>query len=145
MFRPTGPSADSSLETSGFKETIEKISIRSLSLRNPPGAVATVPYGQIGKVINFSREWVIEKCVFRVTFDTDVDLVRKLFKKIGRQLAENPEFAPDLLEPFKSQGLDMVEDGILLLRGKFKARAGKKAAMAAVQHTCTENSIKAAP
>ena len=138
------------IETSGSKGTVEKISIRSVSLRNPRGPVAVVPYGQIGKVTNFSRGWVIEKYIFRVAFDTDVDLVRKLFKKIGQDIAANPEFAADLLEPFKSQGIGMVEDGTLVLRGKFKARAGhqfgiKKAVMAAVQKAFTENGIKAIP
>jgi moderate conductance mechanosensitive channel len=138
------------IETSGSKGTVERISVRSVSLRNPRGAITTVPYGQIGKVVNFSRDWVIEKYVFRVAFDTDVDLVRKLFKKIGAEIAANPELAPDLLETFKSQGIGMVEDGTLLLRGKFMARAGKqfgikKAVLAAVQREFKANGIKVVP
>ena len=51
-----------------------------------------------------------------------------------------------LLEPFKSQGIRMVEDGTLVLRGKFKARAGKqfpiqKAVLAAVHKAFIENGI----
>ena len=138
------------IESSGSKGTVEKISIRSVSLRNPRGPVAVVPYGQIGKVINFSRGWVIEKFAFRVAFDTDVDLVRRLFKKIGQEISANPEFTADLMETFKSQGIGMVEDGTLMLRGKFMARAGhqfaiKKAVLAAVQKAFTENGIKAIP
>jgi len=71
------------IESSGAKGTVEKISLRSVSLRHPRGAVATIPYGQIGKIQNFSREWVIEKMLFRVALDTDVETVRKLFKKVG--------------------------------------------------------------
>ena len=93
------------VESSGAKGTVEKISIRSVSLRHARGALTTVPYGQIGKVVNFSRDWVIEKLVFRVAFDTDVDLVRKLFKKVGQEIADDPELNQDLLEPFKSQGI----------------------------------------
>ena len=114
------------IETPGAKGTVEKISVRSVSLRNARGALASVPYGQIGKMINFSRDWVIEKLVFRVAFDTDVDLVRKLFKKIGQEIADDPELNADLLEPFKSQGISAVEDGTLIIRGKFKASAGKQ-------------------
>ena len=138
------------IETSGSKGTIEKISIRSVSLRHPRGALASVPYGQIGKVNNYSRGWVIEKFIFRVAFDSDVDLIKKLFKKIGQDIAADPELAVDLLEPFKSQGIGMVEDGTLVVRGKFMARAGhqfgiKKAVMKAVQQAFTENGIKAVP
>jgi small-conductance mechanosensitive channel len=138
------------IETSGAKGTVEKISIRSVSLRHPRGAVATIPYGQIGKIQNFSRDWVIEKLVFRVAFDTDVETVRKLFKKIGQKIADNPDLTADLLEPFKSQGIASVEDGTLLIRGKFKARAGRqfairKAVLSAVQAAFRDNGIRAVP
>ncbi|MGO4705240.1 mechanosensitive ion channel family protein [Microvirga sp. 2MCAF38] len=138
------------IETSGAKGAVEKISVRSVSLRHPRGALATVPYGQIGKVVNFSRDWVIEKMAFRVAFDTDIDLVRKLFKKVGQDIADNPELNQDLLEPFKSQGIAAVEDGTLVIRGKFKARAGKqfavrKAVLLSVQKVFRENGILVVP
>ena len=134
------------IEAPGAKGTVEKISVRSVSLRNARGALASVPYGQIGKVVNFSRGWVIEKLVFRVAFDTDVDKVRKLFKVIGQEISDDPELSKDLLEPFKSQGISAVEDGTLIIRGKFKARAGqqfavKKAVLTAVQKAFRENDI----
>ena len=74
------------IETSGAKGTVEKISIRSVSLRHQRGALATIPYGQIGKIQNFSRDWMIEKLTFRVAFNTDVEKVRKIFKKIGQEM-----------------------------------------------------------
>ncbi|WP_210495563.1 mechanosensitive ion channel family protein [Microvirga antarctica] len=135
------------IEAPGAKGTVEKISVRSVSLRNARGALASVPYGQIGKVVNFSRGWVIEKFAFRVAFDTDVEKVRKMFKEIGKSIAEDPELQPDLLETFKSQGISAVEDGTLIIRGKFKARAGqqfaiKKAVLTAVQKGFCENGIE---
>lgn len=138
------------IETSGAKGTVERISVRSVSLRHPRGAIATVPYGQIGKIQNFSRDWVILKLVFRVAFDTDVEKVRKLFKQIGADLSADPEIADDLLETFKSQGIASVEDGTLLVRGKFMARAGKqftirRKVFLAVQQGFRDNHIVAVP
>ena len=93
---------------------------------------------------------MIEKLTFRVAFDTDVEKIRKIFKKIGQDIASNPELAADLLEPFKSQGIAEVEDGTLVIRAKFKAKAGKQSmirrtAMAAVHRAFQENGIKAVP
>jgi small-conductance mechanosensitive channel len=138
------------IETSGAKGTVEKISVRSVTLRNSRGSVSTVPYGQMGKIQNFSRDWVIEKLTFRVAFDTDVELVRKLFKKIGEEIAADPELAPDLIEPFKSQGIGDVEDGTLIIRTKFTAKPGKqsmirRAALKAVHKAFRENGIHAVP
>jgi small-conductance mechanosensitive channel len=136
------------IETSGAKGAVEKISVRSVSLRNPRGALATIPYGSIGEILNFSRDWVVEKLVFRVSLDTDVELVRKLFKKIGEETAANPEYANDLIEPFKSQGIGELEDGTLIIGGKFKAKAGSQSAMRrdillAVHRAFRENGIHA--
>ncbi|WP_245235556.1 mechanosensitive ion channel family protein [Mesorhizobium erdmanii] len=138
------------IETSGAKGTVEKISVRSVSLRHQRGALATVPYGSIGKIQNFSRDWMIEKLTFRVAFNTDVDKVRKIFKKIGQDISANQELAGDLLEPFKSQGIAEVEDGTLVIRAKFKAKAGRnfmirRAVLIAVQQAFQENGIQAVP
>lgn len=138
------------IETSGAKGTVERISLRSVSLRHPRGPVATIPFGQIGKILNFSREWVVEKMMFRVALDTDVEAVRKLFKKIGQEIAEDPELNADLIEPFKSQGIAALEEGTLVIRGKYKARAGRqfqirKAILSKVRTTLAENDIKLVP
>jgi small-conductance mechanosensitive channel len=138
------------IETSGAKGTVEKISVRSVTLRNARGPVATVPYGQMGKIQNFSRDYSIEKLAFRVHFDTDVELIRKLFKKIGQDIAADPELAPDLIETFKSQGIADVEDGTLVIRGKFVAKPGKqsmirRAVLKAVHQAFRENGIQAVP
>lgn len=138
------------IETSGAKGTVEKISVRSVSLRHQRGALATIPYGEIGKIQNFSRDWMIEKLTFRVAFNTDVEKVRKIFKKIGQDISADPELAADLLEPFKSQGISEVEDGTLVIRAKFKAKAGKqsmirRAALKAVHQAFQENGIQAVP
>ncbi|WP_176733435.1 mechanosensitive ion channel family protein [Bosea sp. BIWAKO-01] len=138
------------IETSGAKGTVERISLRSVSLRHPRGPVATIPFGQIGKIQNFSREWVIEKMMFRVALDTDVEAVRKLFKKIGQEIEADPELNPDLLEPFKSQGIAALEEGTLVIRAKYKARAGRqfqirKAILSKVRIMMAENGIKLVP
>lgn len=138
------------IETSGAKGTVEKISVRSVSLRGTRGTLSTVPYGQIGKIQNFSRDWVIEKLAFRVAFDTDVDKVRKIIKQIGEEIAADPELSLDLLEPLKSKGIGEVEDGTLIIHAKFKAKAGqqsmiRRAALSAIHSAFRENGIKAVP
>ena len=77
-------------------------------------------------------------------------LIRKLFKKIGQDIAADPELAPDLIETFKSQGIADVEDGTLVIRGKFVAKPGKqsmirRAVLKAVHQAFRENGIQAVP
>ncbi|MFT4794813.1 MAG: small-conductance mechanosensitive channel [Paracoccaceae bacterium] len=106
--------------------TVEKISVRSLRLRHHRGAIHTIPFGEIPKVTNYSRDWVIVKLKFTVAFDTDPEKVRKIFKNIGKEMMAIPAFAADFLQPFKSQGVFDVDDVGIVVRGKFMAKPGRQ-------------------
>jgi small-conductance mechanosensitive channel len=134
------------IDTGGTQGAIEKISIRSLQLRGTRGAVHIVPYGEIPKLTNLSRDYVIMKLRFTVPFDTDVEKVRKLFKRIGQEIMEMEEFKDDILAPFKGQGVADVDDVGIVVRGKFTTKPGKqfgvrKEVYKRVQKTFEENDI----
>ena len=84
----------------------------------------TIPYGEIQKLTNFSRDWVIMKLMFTVPFDTDPNKIKKIFKKIGAEMMEDPVHGPGFLEPFKSQGVFNFDDVGMVVRGKFMAKPG---------------------
>lgn len=106
------------------KGTVEKITVRSLVLRHHLGPLHTVPFGEIKYLSNYSRDWVIMKLEFRVTYDTDINKVKKLFKTIGKDLMDDEVLGPGFLEPFKSQGVKSMEDSAIIVRGKFMAKPG---------------------
>lgn len=105
---------------------VEKISIRSMQLRHHRGAVHTIPYGEIPQLTNYSRDWVIMKLKFTVPFDTDPNKIKKVFKRIGQEMLEDPLFKDDFLQPFKSQGVFDIDDVGMVVRGKFMAKPGKQ-------------------
>ena len=107
-----------------IKGTVEAITIRSLNLRHTRGMVLNVPFSQLGTVTNFSRDYNIAKLDFRVPFDTDVDAMRKVIKKIDKEIQENEEMGPNLLGPIKSAGVLALDDSALIMRVKFKTKPG---------------------
>lgn len=112
------------IDIGSAKGTVEKISIRSFQLRHQNGPLTTIPFGSISKVQNFSRDWVIMKLPFRVPYDTDVEQVRKIVKKVGQQLLDDPETGPKFLAPLKSQGVYEMDDSALVMRMKFMTKPG---------------------
>ena len=135
------------IDVGDVKGVVEKISIRSLRLRHHRGPLHTVPFGEIRHLTNYSRDWVIMKLEFRVTYDTDVRLVKKIFKQIGAELLEDPELGPGFIEPFKSQGVKEMQDSAMILRGKFMAKPGtqfmiRKEIYTRVQKAFKENGIE---
>lgn len=134
------------IEIEGLVGTVQKISIRSLQLRHPNGPVHVIPYGEIPKLTNNSRDYVILKLRFTVPFDTDLDKVRKLFKKIGQDMMENPDHAENFIQPFKFQGVIDVDDVGIIIRGKFSTKPGaqwmiRKEIYSRVQSVFEENGI----
>lgn len=114
------------IEAGGTKGMVEHISLRSMRVRSSRGMIHTMPYGHLGTVTNFSRDYTITKLNFRVRYDTDIEKVRKIIKKINKELAENEEIAPVLLGSLKSQGVRELDDSAMVMRVKFKTVPGKQ-------------------
>ncbi|MFL5260090.1 MAG: mechanosensitive ion channel domain-containing protein [Hyphomicrobiales bacterium] len=137
------------IESGGFKGTVESFSLRSVKLRHHRGALYTIPFSLLGTVQNQSRDWVIEKITVTVTYDSDVEKARKIVKKIGLDLAEDPEFKASTIEPLKMQGIDNFGDSGIVLRMKLKTRPGeqfgiKRRALMMIKQAFEENGIKMA-
>lgn len=106
--------------------TVEGISIRSMRIRHHRGKVHTVPYGELKSLTNHSRDWVIMKLEFRVPFDTDLMLVKKLVKKVGAELAANEHYGPSILSTLKSQGVRRMEEFNMVVGVKFMTKPGEQ-------------------
>jgi small-conductance mechanosensitive channel len=135
------------IESGNYKGTVEQLGARSVRLRHHRGPIFTIPYGQLGAVKNSSRDWVIDKMTIGVTYDTDLDKAKKIIKKIGEELAANPEFAPKILEPLKMQGVEQFGDYAIQLRIKMKTRPNeqftiRRRAYAMIKKAFSENGIR---
>ncbi len=112
------------IDIGSAKGTVEKISIRSMQLRHHNGPLNTIPFGEIKQLTNFSRDWVMMKLPLRLTYDTDVERVRKLIKKLGIELLEHPEIGEKFMQPLKSQGVNQMDDSAMIVRVKFMTKPG---------------------
>lgn len=112
------------IDIGDVKGTVEKISVRSMQLRHHLGALNTIPFGEIKVLTNYSRDWVMMKLPLRVTYDTDVEKVRKLIKKLGQQLLDDPVVGDNFIQPLKSQGVIEMQDSAMIIRVKFMTKPG---------------------
>jgi small-conductance mechanosensitive channel len=134
------------IQSGSYKGTVESFSLRSVKLRHHRGPLYTVPFGELGAVQNMSRDWVIDKMTLGVTYDTDIDKVKKVIKKISAELAADPELAPNFIEPLKMQGVDQFGDFAIQIRMKMKTKPGeqftiRRRAYAMIKKAFRENGI----
>jgi small-conductance mechanosensitive channel len=110
------------VDTGRLKGTVEKISLRSVQLRHQSGVVHTVPFGQIPSLTNASRDWATVKFNLRLDRSIDIEKARKVIKKIGIAMQEDPELAPHLIAPLKMQGVADIAENAIVVRLKFTAK-----------------------
>jgi small-conductance mechanosensitive channel len=135
------------IQSGNYKGTVESFSFRSVRLRHHRGPLFTVPFSLLGAVQNQSRDWVIDKMTIGITYDSDIEGARKLIKQIGLELAQDPDFAPLILEPLKMQGVDALGDFAVQIRIKMMTLPGenfviRRKALAMIKMAFDANGIK---
>src|SRR5215472_3461122 len=113
------------IESGSTKGVVERITFRTLALRHQNGPLHFVPYGSLGSVRNNSRDWVIDKFEIPLPVTVDSERIRKLVKRIGLEMLENPELARIIDVPLKAK-LYRIEPGVKIFRCKVQTPPGKQ-------------------
>jgi moderate conductance mechanosensitive channel len=131
------------IQSGSYKGTVESFSLRSVRLRHHRGPVFTIPFGELGAVQNMSRDWVIDKFMIRVPFDTDVKKVKKLLKGIGAEMLADPELAPHIIETVKMKGVEQFGDFGMELSFSFMAKPGHQSVVRRQAYTMIQQAFAA--
>jgi small-conductance mechanosensitive channel len=106
--------------------TVEAITLRNAILRHHRGMLQIVPHSEMGSITNYMRGGIIVKFNLEFPYDTDVDQVRKIIKKVGEKMLADEELGPDFILPLKSQGVSEITNSVMIIRVKFTAHPGKQ-------------------
>jgi len=113
------------IESGNAKGIVERITFRTVALRHQNGPLHFVPYGSLGAVRNNSRDWVVDKFEIPLPVTVDSERVRKLVKKIGLEMAADPELAKVIDVPLKAK-LYRIDPGVKIFRCKVQTPPGKQ-------------------
>ncbi len=99
---------------------VEKVSIRSTTLRDRDGNVHFIPNGSIVQVTNKTLGYSKVHFSFTVETGTDVDKVTEIVNSAGADLAKNKEWKDKIIDPihfsevgkFSKDGFDVAVSGI---------------------------------
>jgi len=114
------------IQAGSMKGTVETITLRNVMLRHHLGTLQIVPYSDLGAIINYMRGGIVIKLPLEFPYDTDIDLVRKIIKRVGEEMLQDEEFGEDFLQPVKSQGVYAITNSVMVIRVKFTAKPGKQ-------------------
>ena len=122
--------------------TVEGFTLRSIRLRHRDGQIHVIPFGDLGQIANFSRDWAAIKFNLRFARDTDVEKLREATGKIAADLAAEPDLKPQILEPLRVHSVAEVADNALVVRFKMKTLPANSGA---IQDRALRRMLKSMP
>ncbi len=103
--------------------TVEKISLRSTTIRNRQGVVWNVPNGKIDFVANYSQLWARAQIDIQVPYDCDLREAMEVIYRSGLEMWEDPEWGDDeLSEPPEVKGVQELGESGVSIRVRAKTR-----------------------
>ena len=114
------------IQAGSIKGTVEAITLRNVMLRHHRGMLQVVPHSDLGAITNYMRGGMVIKFNLEFPYDTEIDKVRKIIKKVGIAMLEDEELGDDFILPVKSQGVSEITNSVMVIRVKFTAKPGKQ-------------------
>ena len=95
---------------------VEKMTLRIVVMRDLRGVVHIVPNGEITQVSNLTRAFSRAVLEIGVAYKEDVDRVIEVMRAIGRELEDDPEWKPLLVEEIQVPGIESFGDSAVNIR-----------------------------
>lgn len=100
----------------GVEGTVERLTLRSTTLRDGYGVSHFVANGQISVVSNLTRQWSRAVVDVTVAYHEDVDRVLSLLQEEVRQFVEDPAWKPMVSGEPRVAGVERLAEAGVMLR-----------------------------
>jgi small conductance mechanosensitive channel len=114
------------IEVGNVSGQVERVTLRATYLRDLNGRLHVVPNGEIRVVSNLTREWSRALVDVGVAYEEDLDRVLRVLRESAEAFAQDPDIAPQLLEPPQVLGPLDLGDWAITMRVMVKTLAGKQ-------------------
>ena len=109
-----------------FSGSVEAMSIRTIRLRDSEGALHILPFSEVSKISNMSKEFAFALVDIGVAYDSDLERVMNILREVGAQLREDPAVKNLILEPIEVLGVEKLVDSAIVIRARIRTRPGKQ-------------------
>lgn len=109
----------------GVTGTVERLTIRSVSLRDASGTYHLIPFSSVTAIANFSKDFAYYVAEVVIGRGTDVERVKEIMHQAFDELRASPAGAP-LAGPFDMQGVASFTDATATVQARIMTRAGRQ-------------------
>ncbi|MFP4289910.1 MAG: mechanosensitive ion channel family protein [Bacteroidales bacterium] len=105
---------------------VEQIELRTITLRDFSGTVHVIQNGKINTLSNMTKDWSAMVFDIGVAYKEDTQKVMDVMKEVGDELANDPDFESDIIEPMEVFGLDQFGDSAIVIKARIKTKPIKQ-------------------
>ncbi|HEX2174224.1 MAG TPA: mechanosensitive ion channel family protein [Dehalococcoidia bacterium] len=109
---------------------VEDFSLRRTAVRDQDGSLHFIPNSEIKVATNLTRDWSRVNVDLALEFAVDLGAAIAVVDRVGRELAEDPEWGPQVISPPKFTRVDKLTDLGIVLKVVGETRAGRQWAVA---------------
>ena len=113
----------------GTTGTVEKLTVRSVSLRDVQGVFHIIPFSSVDMVSNYMREFSYFVCDMGVAYRESVSEVKQAMFDAFEELKSNPDQAGVIIGDLEWFGLNSFGDSAIVLRARIKTIPGSQWAL----------------
>ena len=106
----------------GTTGTVESIGLRTITLRDVSGVVHIFQNGKINSLSNMTKDWSAIVFEIGVAYKENVTRVMKVMKDVGDELAKDPKFKTEILEPIEIMGVEKFEESSVIIKARIKTK-----------------------
>ena len=106
--------------------TVERLTIRSVSLRDAHGTFHIIPFSSVDMVSNYMREFAFYVCDMGVAYRENLEDVEMAMKDAFAELKQVPEWAPSIIGELQWFGLHAFGDNAVVVRARIKTQPGSQ-------------------
>lgn len=96
--------------------SVENITLRMTTLRDLNGTVHHVPHGEVKTVSNLSKGYSRVNLDIGVAYESDLEHVIEVVNKVGRELAEDPQWKEHILKAPEFLRVDDFADSAVVIK-----------------------------
>jgi len=110
----------------GTAGAVERITFRTVILRDLSAVVHIFPNGAIQTLSNRTKDWSAYVIDVGVAYKEDTDRVVEVMRRVGEELRAVSEYGSVMLEPIEVLGVDDFADSAVIIKARFKTQPLKQ-------------------
>ncbi len=114
------------VEAGGKIGAVEKLTIRSVSLRDVEGVFHVVPFSSVDSVSNYMRGFSFHVADIAIAYGADIDAARREMIAAYDEMAADMAWGTKLVGGIEWFGVESLTDSAVVLRARLKTRPGEQ-------------------